>query len=104
MTNCNYHLKLFHAWSLKHSSYKMRHHCVIADVNASFASKVMTQEKIIVKSDLSLTKHDTKHFLCTCTPSDENNKSHVDETKFKEIKIKITCSQILQNLKEEKGL
>ena len=62
MTNFDHPLELFHAWLLKHSTYKVHHYCDIADVNASIASKVMTQKKMIVKSDSSFTKHNAEHF------------------------------------------
>ena len=43
---------------------------------------------MVVKIDLLITKHNVEHFWCSSMPSDENNKSQVDETKIKEIKIK----------------
>ena len=67
----------------------MHHFCDTADVNASTAFKVITQKKMVVKSDLSFTKHNIEHFWCSSIPSGENNKSHVVETKFNEIKIKL---------------
>ena len=80
MSNYDYYLKSFNRLTCK-----MQHYCDIAVVNASITPKMMIQGEVVVKSDLSLTKHDTEYFWCIL--SDKNNKYNLDKTEPNEIKI-----------------